>query len=233
MKFRICDEVFKKLEGVCFGIVIARGIDNSTRNQAIGDMLDGAVKSAKEKFNGVKVKEHPQITPYREAFLKLGFNPNKFLSSIEALTSRIAKGGELPKINNIVDLVNAISLKYILPMGAHDIDKFQDDIEVRFSREGDIFVPFGSSEAENVEQGELIYVSGSRVKTRKWIWRQSEEGKITEESKNIFFPIDGFKGSNLDSIISARDELAKIVEGLFGCEIKVGFVDETNTYIEL
>lgn len=39
MKFIVQDEVFKKLEGVCFGIVIARGIDNKKQIDAVNKLL--------------------------------------------------------------------------------------------------------------------------------------------------------------------------------------------------
>lgn len=52
----------------------------------------------------------------------MGINPNRFPCSVEALATRIAKGGGLPDINPAVNLVNAYSLRYSLPMGAHDLD---------------------------------------------------------------------------------------------------------------
>lgn len=42
------------------------------------------------------------------------------------------------------------------------------------------------------------------------------------------FPIDGFKDKNYESIISARDELAKLLKDNFDCEVDVGFVDAEN-----
>ncbi len=52
---------------------------------------------------------------------------------------------------------------------------------------GDKFVPFGETDVELMEEGELIYSVGDMVKTRRWIWRQGEEGKITNSSKIYFF----------------------------------------------
>lgn len=195
--------------------------------------MNDNISFIRNAFIDVNIKDHPSIAVYRDAFTKLGINPNKYLSSIEALTKRILKGGEFPQINNTVDIGNAMCLKHIVPIGAHDIDKLHDDLELRFANEGDLFLPFGMEEKEKVDSSELVYVSGNTVKTRKWIWRQSDEGKITEESKNIFFPIDGFKGSNYNSIISARDELAKLLGALFNCEVKIGFIDKHNPSIEL
>ncbi|WP_334295952.1 phenylalanine--tRNA ligase beta subunit-related protein, partial [Clostridioides difficile] len=43
-------------------------------------------------------------------------------------STRVAKNKKLPHINPIVDLGNSISLKYLLPMGAHDMDFRNDDV---------------------------------------------------------------------------------------------------------
>lgn len=233
MKFIVSDKVFEKCNNMCFGIVIAKGINNRIENKEINRILDESIELIEEKFENEKVKEAKEILPYRVAFKEFGMNPNKFMNSIEALASRIAKKKGLPKINSIVDLGNAVSLKYLVPLGAHDLDCTNEDICVRFSKDGDQFVPFGQKKAEILEDGEIIYAVGDTVKTRRWIWRQSENGKITEESKNIFFPIDGFIDKNYDSVMKARDELADLVKTIFDCEVKVGFIDKNNREIEI
>jgi DNA/RNA-binding domain of Phe-tRNA-synthetase-like protein len=233
MKFKVDKEVFDKLENVCFGVVVAKGIDNTKTVDRISNLLDISIENTENYFEGKKVKESDEILPYRDAFRELGINPNKFMSSIEAMTTRVSKNKKLPYINPIVDLGNSISLKYLLPLGAHDMDLSSDDVSVRFSKEGDKFIPFGENEPELIEGGELIYSVGEKVKTRRWIWRQGEEGKITESSKNIFFPIDGFNDRNVDKVIKARDELAKLIQEIFECEVEVGFVDKDNMEFEI
>ncbi|MBV7272464.1 hypothetical protein JMF89_07200 [Clostridiaceae bacterium UIB06] len=233
MKFIVSGKVFDALEDVCFGVVVAKGVDNRGNNTAVKGLLETSLSYIEKKFQDKKVKECEEILPYREAFKRIGINPNQNMSSIEAMASRIAKKKGFPNINTIVDLGNAVSLKYLVPLGAHDMDSASNDIYVRFSNEGDLFIPFGETEAETLKEGELIYSVGDKVKTRRWIWRQSEEGKITEESKNIFFPIDGFKDKNYDNVIGARDELAKLLKEIFNCEVSVGFVDRKNRELEL
>ncbi len=232
MKFVIEEKVFEALPTACFGVVVARGIDNRSADSRPQELLQQSIAAIEEKFAATKAKEAVEIAPYRDAFQKLGINPNKFMSSIEAMASRIEKKKGFPSINPVVDLGNAMSIKYLLPMGAHDIDAASGDIMVRFSRKGDQFTPFGEIQAEILDAGELIYSAGERVKTRRWIWRQSEEGKVTEVSRNVFFPIDGFTDNNLDRVIVARDELAELLERIFGCEIKVGLVDREVTIME-
>lgn len=233
MRFSVSSEVFERLDNVCFGIIVAKGIDNTLEKSEIVEKLDQSIQNCEDKFKDTKVKELEGILYYRDVFKELGINPNKFMSSIEAMLTRTSKGKGLPNISPIVDLGNAVSLKYMVPLGAHDIDTLDGDIEVRFSKKGDTFIPLGTEDVETLEDGELIYSAGDNVRTRRWIWRQSEQGKIANESKNIFFPIDGFLDKNYESVMSARDELASLLKEVFSCDIKVGFIDKNNTEFEI
>ena len=233
MKFKVEKEVFDKLPNACFGVVMAKGIDNSKIYPEIEQLLKESIQTASLRFEGKKVKEEAEILPYREAFRSLGINPNKYLCSIEALFTRIAKGKGMPFINPVVDLGNAISLKYTLPMGAHDLGSNNDDICIRFSKEGDTFLPFGANDEEKPDIGEVVYAVGQQVRTRRWTWRQSENGKITKDSSDIFFPIDGFSNFNREQLIQARDELNSLIKQIFKCETIVGLVDIEHPEMEL
>jgi DNA/RNA-binding domain of Phe-tRNA-synthetase-like protein len=233
MKFIIEDKLFETLPDLYFGVVVARGIDNSMlEDKLLADFVE-AQKSAEKRFANVDLKTDPSIMPYRNAFETLGINPNKFRCSIEALIKRIAKGGRLPTINTMVDLVNTVSLNNVLPMGCHDVDAFDSDIWVRYAKEGDVFVPFGSEEKEPPDVGEVVYASDNRIKTRRWIWRQSEIGKAVEETKNFFMPIDGFKSKNGEAVARAANELAKAIHDTFGIRAEVAFLDKENQSVEI
>lgn len=233
MKFIVEKEIFEKLPSACFGVVMAKGIDNSKAYPEIDKLLDESIENAAQYFEGKKVKEESDILPYREAFRTLGINPNKYLCSIEALFTRIAKGKGMPHINPIVDLGNAISLKYTLPMGAHDLGGSIENICIRPALSGDTFLPFGSEIEEMPDIGEIVYAVGHQVRTRRWTWRQSEHGKITSASTDIFFPIDGFTNFNRNQILDARNELQTLVSEIFGCQTITGFVDADHPEMEL
>ena len=233
MKFTVEKEIFEKLPNACFGIVMARGIDNSADYPEIARLLDESIEAAAQRFDGKKVKEEAEILPYREAFRALGINPNKYLCSIEALFTRIAKGKGMPHINPAVDLGNAVSLKYTLPMGAHDLGDSSEDICIRLSKPGDTFLPFGGDAEETPDIGEVVYAVGNQVRTRRWTWRQSEHGKITEASSDIFFPIDGFTDFNRNKVLAARDELQALASGIWSCETVVGLVDAEHPEAEI
>ncbi|AZO94778.1 phenylalanine--tRNA ligase beta subunit-related protein [Halocella sp. SP3-1] len=230
-RFIVDKKVFEKLPKYCLGVVVAKGIDNHVSNVRIEQMLDEQIEKFANAYQSVNVRELPNIKAYRDAFSALGMNPNKYMCSIEALAKRVQKSAQLPHINSIVDIGNAFSLKYHLPMGAHDIDKMELDIQIRFSTQQDHFLGMGESRTEVMPEGELVYISGHTVKTRRWIWRQSDDGKITEETSYVLFPIDGFENLNQEQVLKARDELADSLRQEFECEVSTGYVNrEINVF---
>lgn len=232
MKFKVYDEVFKKLPDLYFGVVVGNQINNQQHIPEIYDLMKNEMSQVKNNLTGVNLKEYQGIIPYRDAFNQLNLNPNKFMSSVEAMVKRVSKGNILPSINPVVDLVNRISLKYILPMGAHDLDALEGEIAIRFSRKGDTFTSLGEELVEVLDSGELVYADSKRIRTRRWIWRQSNIGKIDENSKNIFFPIDGFQ-TNKERVIKAAEELEILLKKYFNCETKKGFININHQEMEI
>ncbi|MCI8819376.1 MAG: hypothetical protein HFG04_09575 [Oscillibacter sp.] len=232
MFYSVAKELFEKLPQACFGVVAVRGVDNHAGIPEIRAFLQEGISRQEAYFEGKPVKTDPHIEPYREAFRTLQINPNKYLCSIEALLSRIAKKKGFPTINPIVDLGNAVSLRHFLPIGAHDLGTIPEGLEVRPAVEGDFFLPFGGEGMETPDAGEIVYVSEHQVRTRRWTWRQSEIGKITEETSSVLFPIDGFSDINGEEVRRAAAELAECVERFFHVSCEVGFVDADHPRVD-
>ena len=227
------------------GVVAVQGIDNTKDAPAVTELLDRYAGECRQYFeaSGNKAKDDPCVTPYREAFRAIGVNPNRYACAIEALMDRIAKGKGMPHINPAVDLGNAVSLKYRLPIGAHDMYTFlrpdgtgkgseEAGIEVRPAVPEDHFRPFGAPEGEydDPEPGEIVYVSGHEVRTRRWAWRQSEQGKMTEKTTAVFYPIDGFRDVNIEEIKKAMKDFTELLANYFArsgsrCTVATGMVD--------
>lgn len=233
MRFEIAKEVFDLLPNGYFGVVAVKGMDNRKEIPELEQMLQKNIEICEKDFEGIKVKNAEAIAPYRDAFKAIGINPNRYMCSIEALLDRIAKGKGFPHINAVVDLGNAVSIKYRLPIGAHDMETIEEALEVRFAGAEDTFIPFGNGEMENPEEKEVVYVSGNQVRTRRWTWRQSEIGKITEDTSDVLFPIDGFTDFNKDKVIQAAEELAALAEQYFGVKASIGYIDKDNRVFEV
>ena len=230
MQFRIAHEVLDVFPDFCVGVVVARGLNNHTDASGV---LRQAVDEARASLARRPLAADPSLAAWRRAFRQLGVDPEQYPSAAEALLRRVADGEQLPSINAAVDLGNAISLRYRLPVGAHDVDRLRGDFEVRSSREGDTFTPMGQTESEPVRRGEIVYADDAEVRTRRWVWRLGEKGKVTTASQNVFFPIDGFVGIDDREVRAATAEVAALVAQHLGAQATTFYLDRDNPAVEL
>lgn len=232
MRYTVEPSVFEMNPNIRFGILIGKDLKNSETTSEDRIRLRDAEKRMRETVQADQVRDLKNISLYREVMMKSGINPNKFPPSSEAMFKRILKGGELPIINALVDLCNAVSIEQIISLGAHDLADIHEDLAVRFSKEGDVFLPFGATEYENVDSDELVFTSGIIVQTRKWIWRQSELGKTTINSRNIFFQLVGFDKDECGSLRKAMNEIEALIINRFQGTCQKYLVDSSNTQID-
>lgn len=191
MYFSIQKELFGLLSDLTIGVVVAMGVDNThPPNKEISDLFAQAIEELRRNFIGNKVQEHPRVKPWRSAFSKLGISGSKFPSSIESMAKRILRGDHFPTINPLVDLYNSVSLRYLVPMGGHDLDTLKGNIYLQFAEGWEPFTPMGGGETMTVPKGEPVYRDDQEVLTRNWVWRQCEKDKATEKTRNVFIPID-------------------------------------------
>ncbi len=233
MFFKVDSEVFEKVPNLCIGAVIVEGVDNKNSSEAIDDLLSRQIsieKSALLKESSVKKMEF--LEPYHHAMKEMNINSSKFLCSIEALLTRLNKKGELPFLNATVNLGNYISLKYKLPVGVHDINQLKDDLCVRFATQKDTEFLENSLENDELSVGEPVYASSNSIRTRRWIWRQMEAGRVSENATRLLFPIDGFS-ENKEQIIKACEELAMLLEDNFSCTARVELLDVEQNAVKL
>lgn len=227
--FTVESKVFEVLPDYCVGVIRASIPNKANGVKAVRELFRKELQQFFHQYQGVALRETKNISAYRSALQKAGINPNKFMCSIEALSRRVQKDGALPEIDPIVDLGNAISLKYLLAVGAHDLANAQENsIAVRFSEKGDLFRPMGTLTDEGVPEGELVYASGHQVKTRRFIWRQSDDGKITDLTTEYLIPLDGFTGVNEEEVLKARDEFASLLSEWFGASVTTSFITKEN-----
>jgi DNA/RNA-binding domain of Phe-tRNA-synthetase-like protein len=229
MYFSIQKELFDLLPNLKIGMVVATGVDNTRASKEIDDLLTQAIEGLRKNFFADKAQEHPRIKPWRMAFSKLGISGSKFPSSIESMARRILKGDPFPRINPLVDLYNSISLRYLVPMGGHDLDTLKGNISLRFAEGWESFTPLGGGETVVVPKGELVYRDDHEVLTRNWVWRQCEKDKATEKTKNIFIPIDVLGevgGGCADEIIR---ELSQLIPRYLGGNIFSAVLDSKKS----
>src|SRR5947207_9405174 len=139
MRFCIADDILDAFPEYCVGLVVAQGVDNASPRPELETALAEAAEHARRRLGEQPVREVPGVAVWRDAFSRAGINPNRFPPSIEALLSRVARGGEIAPISPAVDLANVVALRHTLPMGCHDVDRLSADVEARLSRPGHRF----------------------------------------------------------------------------------------------
>ena len=225
MFIKINPGLFEKQNDLVIGVVAAEGIDNTTSNKEIADLFNSVLTQQKQLVSGQAVKELKEFEPYHAAMRNFGISLSRFQMSVEAILKRLSKGEDLPSISPIVDLANAVSLQYHVPIGVHDIDSMTGDLEIRCVTDSDVFE--GSDDSSGFDKEEVVYASGNSIRTRRWIWRQMPAGRTSSASKNLVFPVDGFS-ANMETIITARDALASHLNRLPGCKTRVGLINKES-----
>jgi DNA/RNA-binding domain of Phe-tRNA-synthetase-like protein len=232
MKYSVDPWVFEKNKNLCFGIIIGHQLYNSKTSKEDSDLLESSENQLRSYLNKDNLKTHPDFAVYRDTLVNVNINPNKYTNSVEAMSKRVISGGSLPRINALVDLCNAIALQEVISLGAHDLADIKEDLIVRLTKSGDKFLPFGSTAFEDVPEGELVFTSGNEIQTRQWLWRQSERGKITENSSEIFFQLVGFKGDHEYKFNNAMNALQTLIKNRFNGTFVSFVVDANHPEIE-
>jgi DNA/RNA-binding domain of Phe-tRNA-synthetase-like protein len=73
----------------------------------------------------------------RAMYRRTGVDPTKTRPSSEALWRRVRKGGELPRINTLVDIINWCSLETQLPFGLYDEHRIETPVILRLGGPGE------------------------------------------------------------------------------------------------
>ena len=86
-------------------------------------------EEVKKEFTLETIKNQPQICSTREAYRKLGKDPNRYRPSSDALLRRVVKNMELYQISVLVDIINLVSMKTGYSIGGFDADKIVGEIK--------------------------------------------------------------------------------------------------------
>jgi DNA/RNA-binding domain of Phe-tRNA-synthetase-like protein len=149
------------------------------------------------------------LESWRTAFRHFGANPKKTPSSVEALWKRVAKAGELPSIDPLVDLYNALSIRFGAPFGGEDADCYQGVPQLTLASGLEPFdtVREGAPVIESAEPNEIVWRDGLGITCRRWNWRQCKRTALTPATTNLWFIIDRLPPMPVEELFRAGEEL--------------------------
>ncbi|HLF33007.1 MAG TPA: phenylalanine--tRNA ligase beta subunit-related protein [Cyclobacteriaceae bacterium] len=85
----------------------------------------------------------PVIADTKDAYRKLGKDPSRYRPSAEALCRRIAGGKSLFRVNNAVDILNAISISSGYSIGGYDCEKITGDVVLGIGKDMEPYQAIG------------------------------------------------------------------------------------------
>lgn len=227
-KFIIEDDFWELFPNAKIGIITCNGIDNTIKDEnQYKDMISQGEKEALNHLPNEEFSSNEVIKVWRDAFKK--FKTKKGArSSIEALLKRVSTGKGLGTINPLVDIYNSISLKYAMPCGGEDMDKFIGDIRLSKATGDESFITLGSDKSEPPYEGEIVYKDDEGAICRCWNWRESVRTMLTEDTKNAFLCIELVDEKREKDFENALKELSQLVEENLGGKSEISILHINN-----
>jgi len=164
------------------------------RIEPIADLenrLEPWLRRARERLGKGPEGEMPEIAAWRRAYSQMGLKPTQYRSAAEALLRRFKREGELPRIHPVIDLCNALSLAFALPVAVFDLAQVDQYLEVRHARGTESYLAW-SGEVESVPEGEVIFADAAEhAHARRWTFRQSRKSTVSPETRRALVVAEG------------------------------------------
>ena len=233
LHYSVHPAVFEKFPGFARGVVLLYEVSNGPSPEPLVELLRTEEEGLRQRLSLETLTEEPRIRSWREAFRRLGVKPSEYRPSIEALVRRVLRGDPLPAINALVDISNLVSLRYLVPAGGHAIDEIREDITLRPADGMEEFVALGEEKLEHPDPGEIIFVEGRTVLTRRWVWRQSRHTLTLPESRTVEVNIDALPPVSIHEVETVAQDIVKLAGKFCGGHARVEILSAQNPRISL
>jgi len=197
MHFFHSNEIWRDYPQLVAGILFAEGI---TRDVSVAPQIARFNAIAESRLAKVAEGELPEIQAWRRVFSRMGLKPTQYRCASESLLRRFKKERSLPHIHPLIDLCNAISLAYAIPIAVFDVARIAEYIEVRYAAGNEIYLAF-SGEAENPEAHEVIFAdSAGRAHARRWTNRQSAHSAVGDTTRSVLIVAEAMHDTALADV---------------------------------
>lgn len=213
MYFEHAREIWRDFPQLVPGLLLIEGIDSQVD---VGPRLERYFTRARDRLGGGRESDLAEVAAWRRAYAQMGLKPTQYRSAAEALLRRFRREGTLPRLHPLVDLCNALSLAYALPVAVFDLDRVDSFLEVRRAKGDERYLSF-SNEIENPEEGEVIFAdAGGEVHARRWTFRQSRRSAVTPTTRRALVVSEGLHESAAVDVPALIHDLAAEVSALWG-----------------
>jgi DNA/RNA-binding domain of Phe-tRNA-synthetase-like protein/SAM-dependent methyltransferase len=184
------------------GVVLATGI---TADADVTERVARLWARADARLAGGSEAELPEVQAWRRAFARMGLKPTQYRCASESLLRRYKKEGSLPSIHPLVDLCNALSMAYAIPVAVLDADQVDWPLQVRYAEGTESYQAF-SGETEQPRPGEVVFAdAGGSAHARRWTNRQSAGSAVRPGTSAVLIVAEAMHES-------AAADVARLIE---------------------
>jgi len=147
--------------------------------------LDDYIAVVKARLADGPESAFPEIQAWRRAFTRMGLKPTQYRCAAESLLRRFRKEGSLPRLHPLVDLCNAVSLAFAIPVAVLDAAEIAWPLEVRYAAGDEDYLTFGG-ETEHPAPGEVIFADrAGQAHARRWTNRKSGRSAVSAATGSV------------------------------------------------
>lgn len=146
--------------------------------------------------------ELPEVQAWRRTFSSMGLKPTQYRCASESLLRRFRKEGALPQLHPLVDLCNAVSMAFAIPIAVFDVARVAQQLEVRYATGAESYLAF-SGETENPEPHEVIFADAAQppaAHARRWTNRQSGLSAVSAATQNVLIVAEALHATAADDV---------------------------------
>lgn len=205
MKYQIEKAVADIGVKVVFGSV--EGVDNTGRNPEWEAERKVRLENLQKRFDGLDIHGDEVFEGYHILHDKSGVKRRKNIPSSENLIKMLLKHGDMPFINQVVDIYNVISMESRLCVAAHNLDKVDGNLTVRFSDGTEKYIPLGQKQPVPMNPHEYCYCDDSNEVLCRLEIRQDNKTKVDENVRDILYIIEGNEATEEEFLLEVMREI--------------------------
>ncbi|MGP8001614.1 MAG: B3/4 domain-containing protein [Streptosporangiaceae bacterium] len=192
MYFQHSGEIWRDFPDLVPGVLFASGI---TADLPVPPRAAEFTAAAAARLAGATESELPEIQAWRRAFARMGLKPTQYRCASESLLRRFRKEGALPRLHPLVDLCNAASIAFAIPVAAFDVAKVSGGLTVRYADGDEKYVTL-SGEVEHPAASEVIFADeAGQAHARRWTNRQSGLSAVSPGTAGVLIVAEALHGS--------------------------------------
>ena len=205
MRFQHSADIWRDFPQLVPGVLYANGV---TCDASVSGAVDRFAVIAKARLTAVATEsELPEIQAWRRAFAAMGLKPTQYRCASESLLRRFRIQGSLPRLHPLVDLCNAVSLAFAIPVAVLDAAQITGPLEVRYATGDEEYLTF-AGEVEHPAPGEVIFADqAGQAHARRWTNRQSGRSAVRDTTTRALIVAEALHDSG-------RADVAELVTAL-------------------